>query len=277
MTEPITQAIQDHLSRIEKTEAVTILHACESGSRAWGFESEDSDYDVRFIYISRTPHYLSIERENSVIERPIDNRLDLSGWDLIKALDLFRKSNPPLLEWIQSPIVYRSTSSLVEKLRGLLPQFYSPRACMYHYHHMAKGNLREYLKGEEVWTKKYFYVLRPVLACLWIENGLGVVPTEFHKLLDAVVTDKELRTEIESLLAAKKSGQELGKGPRNEAISSFVERHIRRLNGAVQRKPDASDASALNHLFIDILTEVNGYTIEQGDVSNGRVRASAPI
>ena len=277
MTESINQTIQEHLSRIENTEDVTILHACESGSRAWGFESEDSDYDVRFIYISRTPHYLSIERENSVIERPIDNRLDLSGWDLIKALDLFRKSNPPLLEWIQSPIVYRSTSSLVEKLRGLLPQFYSPRACMYHYHHMAKGNLREYLKGEEVWTKKYFYVLRPVLACLWIENGLGVVPTEFHKLLDAVVTDKELRTEIESLLAAKKSGQELGKGPRNEVISSFVERHIHRLNGAVQRKPYASDASALNHLFIDILTEVNGYTIEQGDVSNGRVRASAPI
>lgn len=263
MKESITQTIQDHLSRIEATENVTVLYACESGSRAWGFESEDSDYDVRFIYLRRTPHYLSMERGSGAIERPIDNEFDLSGWDLIKALELFRKSNPPLLEWIQSPIVYRSTSSLVERLRRLMPQFYSPRACMYHYLHMADGNFREYLKGEEVWTKKYFYVLRPVLACLWIENGLGVVPTEFHKLVDAVVTDRKLKAEIESILAAKKNGQELRKGPRNEIISSFTEHHILRLSGAGQRKADTSDASALNRLFMDILSEVNGNSIEQ--------------
>jgi uncharacterized protein len=272
MGKSIAEAIQDRLSRIEKTEDVTVLYACESGSRAWGFESEDSDYDVRFIYLRQTSDYLAIERGSGVIERPIDNGFDLSGWDLIKALELFRKSNPPLLEWIQSPIVYRSTSSLAERLRNLLPQFYSPRACMYHYLHMADGNFREYLKGEEVWTKKYFYVLRPVLACLWIENGLGVVPTEFHKLVEAVVTDRKLRDAIDALLAAKKSGQELRKGPRNDTISSFTEEHILRLSGAGERKADTSDGSALNRLFLDILREVNGDNIEPGGAANSAKR-----
>lgn len=263
MKTSITKAIQDRLAHIEKTDDITVLYACESGSRAWGFESEDSDYDVRFIYLRKTPHYLAMERGNGVIERPIKNNFDFSGWDLIKTLDLFRKSNPPLLEWLQSPIVYHSSSSLVERLRKLLPQFYSPRACMYHYLHMADGNFREYLKGEEVWTKKYFYVLRPVLACLWIENDLGVVPTEFQKLVDAVVTDVKLQHEINVLLTAKRNGQELRKGPRNEVISSFTEKHILRLNGAGQRKAETSNISVLNRLFLDILTEVNGNNIAQ--------------
>lgn len=166
------QSIQNELSRIEEIENITILYACESGSRAWGFESADSDFDVRFVYLRQTLQYLTVERARDVIEKPLNNDIDLSGWDLTKTLELFRKSNPPLLEWIQSPIVYRSISSLIRKLHMLLSQYYSPKACMYHYLHMAKVNFREYLKGEEVWTKKYFYVLRPVLACLWIEKGL---------------------------------------------------------------------------------------------------------
>jgi len=261
MKTSITQAIQNELSRIEKTEDVTVLYACESGSRAWGFESADSDYDVRFIYLRRTLQYLTLDRGRDFIEKPADNGIDLSGWDLIKALELFRKSNPPLLEWIQSPIIYRSTSSLIERLKALLFQYYSPKACMYHYLHMADGNFREYLKGAEVWTKKYFYVLRPVLACLWIERGIGVVPTEFHKLFEAIVTDKELKNEICELLAAKKAGQELRKGPRNEIISSFTEQQILRLNGLGQRTSTTTDPSALNRLFVDILKEVNGSSI----------------
>jgi hypothetical protein len=135
---------------------------------------------------------------------------------------------------------------------------------------MAEGNFREYLKGEEVWTKKYFYVLRPVLACLWIENGFGAVPTEFQKLVDAVITDTKLQQEIGLLLEAKRNGQELRKGPRNETISSFTKEHILRLSGAGQKKAEASDSSALNRLFLDILTEVNGSSVEQVDAANRR-------
>jgi hypothetical protein len=264
MKKSITRTIIDRLLEIEKNEDVTILYACESGSRAWGFESIDSDYDVRFIYLRRTPQYLAVNRGRDVIERPIDNDIDLSGWDLIKVLELFRKSNPPLFEWIQSPIVYHSRSSLIKRLRHLLPQFYSPRACMYHYLHMADGNFRTYLKGDEVWTKKYFYVLRPVLACIWIERGLGVVPIEFQKLVDAVVTDEQLFNAINSLLAAKKAGQELRKGPRNEIISSFAEKQITRMNGAEQRIAELSDPAALNSLFVNVLIEVNGMSIKPG-------------
>ncbi len=121
---------------------------------------------------------------SDIIERPIDGLLDISGWDLTKALQLLRKSNPPLLEWLQSPIVYRQRSSVVERIRELMPQYYQPAACHYHYLHMAQGNYRDYLQGDTVWLKKYLYVLRPVLACLWIERGYGVVPIEFHKLVE---------------------------------------------------------------------------------------------
>lgn len=208
-----------------------------------------------------TSAYLSIQRDRDVIERPISEGLDASGWDLLKALDLFRKSNPPLLEWLQSPIVYASKSPLADRLRTLLPQYYSPIACMHHYLHMAEGNCREYLSGSEVWTKKYFYVLRPVLACIWIERGLGVVPTEFQKLVDGVVDRDDLRAEIDRLLAAKKSGEELRRGPRNETISSFVEQELSRFNATRQAPAKTRSPAALNRLFVETLVEVNGPAI----------------
>ena len=98
--------ILSHLREIETTENVRIVYACESGSRAWGFPSADSDYDVRFLYVHPLEWYLSVDVKRDVIERPLQGGLDISGWDLKKALQLFRKSNPPLLEWLGSPIVY---------------------------------------------------------------------------------------------------------------------------------------------------------------------------
>lgn len=153
------------LNNVETEECVKILYACESGSRAWGFPSADSDFDVRFLYLHPKDWYLSIdlEQKRDVIERPISDQIDLSGWDLRKALWLFRKSNPPLLEWLGSPIVYWERYSTATQMRQLAETYYSPKACMYHYLHMARGNYREYLKGEHVWIKKYFYVLRPIL------------------------------------------------------------------------------------------------------------------
>jgi uncharacterized protein len=143
----IEQRIQAVLDEIEKEGQVTILYACETGSRGWGFESEDRDYDVRFIYLRRTEWYLSIQKKRDVIERPIDEDLDISGWDLPKALQLLRKSNPPLLERFQSPIVYRDNPSVTSRFRKLMQDYYSPISCMYHYLHMAQGNYRTYLQG----------------------------------------------------------------------------------------------------------------------------------
>jgi len=259
----MTTRIKAELTRIEQAEGVVILYACESGSRAWGFESGDSDYDVRFIYLRPTRWYLTIQNKPDVIERPIDDELDVSGWDVPKALRLLRKSNPPLLEWLQSPIVYTQKSTFVDRLRELMNEYYAPISCMYHYLHMAENNFREYLKGEEVWIKKYFYVLRPVLACIWIERGYGVVPIEFGKLVDRVIVDGALRSEIESLLEAKCNGSELGRGPRNPVISDFLEWELERLQAATQPLAKTRDPAALDRLFLDILKEVNGASIEQ--------------
>ena len=139
----IVKEIAAKLADIQVSEEVVILYACESGSRAWGFPSEDSDYDVRFIYVRPKDWYLSIDLETKrdVIERPISDELDIAGWDLRKALKLFYKSNPPLLEWLGSPIIYLEQFSTAEKLRELAKTFYSAKACMYHYLNMAEKQL----------------------------------------------------------------------------------------------------------------------------------------
>lgn len=240
------------LDHIEEDEQVRIFYACESGSRAWGFASRDSDYDVRFLYLHHPNWYLSVDLEHKrdVIERPIVERLDVNGWDLRKALVLLRKSNPPLLEWLGSPIVYRDQYDIVDVMRKLVPEAYSPVACLHHYLHMAQGNLREYLQGETVWTKKYFYVLRPVLAIRWIERGHGVAPTAFKTLVDRVVEEEALRREIEKLMERKRAGDELDRGPRVPLISDFVEAEIARLEHAHLGKKDVMvPVEKLNDVF----------------------------
>jgi predicted nucleotidyltransferase len=149
----IKQEINSKLLQLEQEEEIHIFYACESGSRAWGFPFSDSDYDVRFLYIHPSNWYLSIDNKRDVLERKINDLIDISGWDIRKALKLLRKSNPPLLEWLNSPIVYRQRPNIVEKIRILMPEFYSPKSRLYHYLHMADGNFREYLKSEIVWVK----------------------------------------------------------------------------------------------------------------------------
>ena len=229
--EAMESEIQHALDGIEREHNVRILYACESGSRGWGFDSADSDWDVRFIYRHPRDWYLSVEEGRDVIELPIDDLLDVNGWDLRKSLRLMKKSNPVLLEWLSSPIVYREDAEVMAAYRSLAADFYQPAACLHHYLHMAKGNFREYLQGETVWLKKYFYVLRPVLACLWIERGLGIVPMAFDELVAGVVNDGELRSCIAKLTELKRSGAEMNSGARIPAIHAFLEREIERLGG----------------------------------------------
>ncbi len=251
----------ESLSEIEKSENVTVLYACESGSRAWGFASADSDYDVRFIYLHPPSWYLSVNLESrrDVIERPIEDLLDISGWDLRKALKLFRKSNPPLLEWLGSPIVYREELMTASRLRKLSESYYSPSASGYHYLHMAKKNYREYLKGDIVWRKKYFYVLRPLLAIKWLEAGYGVVPTEFETLLKKLVPPGGLRDAIAQLINEKAEGGELDRGPRVPEISDFIITELDRLaETKFAKRPKVPPVGPLNELFRLELKEVYG-------------------
>ncbi|MGG2016956.1 nucleotidyltransferase domain-containing protein [Bacillus sp. S10(2024)] len=250
------ETIQFELERIEKENDVKILFAVESGSRAWGFPSKDSDYDVRFVYVHRLEWYLSIEPKRDVIEYPINDALDISGWELRKALQLFSKSNPALLEWISSPIVYAKASDLSERLQEMSNQF-DPKATVYHYLHMASKNYRAFLQGEEVKLKKYFYVLRPILACKWLEEKGILPPVEFEKLRNGLSLDTALLQAIEELLEKKKAGVELDVGPRITLLNEFLEEQITYYEEYVKslEKKSVTDIEKLNVLFQDLLQQ----------------------
>ena len=263
----IQRTIQKQLNQIEADEDVTILYACESGSRAWGFESTDSDYDVRFIYLRKTPWYMYVHTKQKrdkrdVIEVPVDDTLDICGWDLPKALGLLGNSNPPLLEWLQSPIVYRKDGWFMEQISCIINEYYSPVACIYHYLHMGEGNFRKYIMNrDEVRLKKYFYVLRPILGCLWIERGYGVVPMEFDKLIERVDDPDVLKT-IQDLLVRKKAGEELDSGPMIPILTEFLRFEIDRLNrirkSFTEMVESLKTPDTLDQLFVNVLCEING-------------------
>jgi uncharacterized protein len=242
--------IQAMLDTVEREENVRILLAVESGSRAWGFPSADSDYDVRFVYVHRLEWYLTIDPGRDVLERPLIDLIDLAGWDLKKALQLLRKSNPPLLEWLQCPIIYRERTPAAAALRGLLPRWFSPDASFYHYLHMARGNNREFLRGDVVRRKKYLYVLRPLLAMRWLEDGRGAVPIEFAQLLQAGVQNRHVRAAIDGLVEEKRRGFEQDAGPPIPEISDFIDAELARLEGiSIGRRACAPDVEELNGVF----------------------------
>lgn len=259
----MNELILNKLSEIEEQFQIKILYAVESGSRAWGFPSKDSDYDVRFIYIHQPQWYLSIDPQGigtkrDVIEVPINDLLDISGWEITKALRLFRKSNPPLFEWLKSDILYYKKYSFIDELRSLVPVVFYPNASLYHYLNMAKNNYRDYLQGSEVKIKKYFYVLRPILACKWIEVYNTVPPIDFNELVQLMVSNGELKTAIHLLLERKMGGDEMDIEPRIEVINNFIENEIVRLEAYVKtlsvKIEDPTDK--LDQLFRRTLNEV---------------------
>jgi predicted nucleotidyltransferase len=252
----IAQEISRRLANAECEHNVRILYCCESGSRAWGFTSPDSDYDVRFIYVHEEDWYLSfdIERRQDVIEYPIVDEIDCGGWDLRKALHLFTRTNGALLEWLNSPICYIEQGNFAAKLRELATRAVNNVALCYHYSHMARSNAREYLFRDKVKLKKYFYVLRPLLAIRYIEQGKGIPPVEFERLVEAVASPA-IQPGIQHLLAIKRVTPELGLGDQIPEINAFItaetERHGTAFHG--QGRPDINEraevAEELNTLF----------------------------
>lgn len=254
-TEAIPDAVRDDIqTRLAAAEAehdVRVLLAVESGSRAWGFSSPDSDYDARFIYVHRRDWYLAVglEEQRDVIEYPIVDEIDINGWDLRKALRLFWKSNPAFVEWIQSPIIYRQQGTFAEEVRSLLPSIYSCERGIYHYRSMAKTNYRGYLRADQVPLKKYFYVLRPLLAVRWLERFGEAAPIEFDRLLE-MLDDAPLLTEIHALLDRKRQQPEMGLAAPIARINAFVEAELERLEALVPPAWRPSDVvPGLDKLF----------------------------
>jgi len=253
----VRQRVMQALADIEAEHDVTVLYACESGSRGWGFASPDSDYDVRFLYVHRLPWYLAVEPKRDVIELPISDELDVGGWELRKALRLLRRANPVLLEWLDSPVVYREDTALAAGIRELATQWFSPKRGRYHYLAMAHRNFRGYLQGDSVRLKKYLYVLRPLLAAQWIERGLGQPPMRFADLAEHLVTDAALLDEINALLEIKMRAGEAEYSPRWPRIHAFIESELARTVVDADYKKPEGDAAELDAFLMRTVLAVS--------------------
>jgi uncharacterized protein len=196
------EIILESLQRMEDEKDVKILFACESGSRAWGFHSPDSDYDVRFVYVHKRKRYLELENMKEFIEFPKDEILDIVGYDLRKMLKLFRSSNAKIFEWIQSPVLYRQDEAFLNNIKSLAGDYFSPKAGLYHYLGLCRNTFGNYLQGDKIKLKKYFYAIRPLLAARWIVKYNSCPPMEFETLR-LMVDDKKVDQRIELLLKQK--------------------------------------------------------------------------
>ena len=244
--------IRARLALIEKRDGIRVLYACESGSRCWGFASPGSDYDVRFIYVRPMDDYLAVTEPRDVIEEPVDDRWDASGWDLKKALQLMLRGNSSLLEWLTSPLVYAEAPGFRTSLLTLYRATVPVEKLAAGYTAMAMRNFRAYLTGDIVRTKKYLYVLRPLVAAHWIAEKKTFPPLSFDKLVHWVAASRpELAVELLELVARKKAGLKNEAGPRLSEADCYI---TERLSVAPLAVPPASaDLQAVNRFFARIV------------------------
>lgn len=248
------EIIKEKLLEIESKENVQIIAAIESGSRAWGFASPDSDYDVRFIYFHPEEEYLRLEKTRDVIEWQLDDVLDINGWDIKKTLQLLHNSNPTVFEWCASPIVYRSCDWF-EELKEMSKAYFSPKKSLYHYWHMADGNYRNYLHGDVVRIKKYFYVLRPILAAKWVIDKKTPPPMLFSDLVAAEL-DPAIKSEVYRLLEMKKELPEMGMSKKITVLNDYIEATLPMFKAIADDMPENKvDWTNLNEYFRHLVKE----------------------
>lgn len=241
--------INEKLEILESEKKVKILYACESGSRAWGFHSPDSDYDVRFLYIHEKEWYLSIEDKKDFIDLPVNEVFDINGYDIRKALKLFRASNCKIYEWVQSPVIYKSDDSFLQDLKSLVAEYYSPLSGLHHYLGLTRNTLNNDLQGDQIKLKKYFYALRPVLAACWIAEKGECPPMEF-KHLRTLIKSEMIDKKIDNLMHTKLQVPESHLIAPDEALHQFItdkmelcEKHAQTLH------KKESTPNSLNYLF----------------------------
>jgi len=249
--------IVDRLAAVESDFGVRILFAIESGSRAWGFPSPDSDYDVRFVYAHPTDWYLSLTPGRDVIELPIADDLDIGGWDLRKALKLLLRPNPVLLEWLSSPIRYRWDEAACARLIALTAKTAHASACVHHYLRLGEGQWRRHIADRQrVNYKKYFYALRPALAIRWVRlNPRAMPPMNIQAMSDRLDLDEQTVDSISRLLDLKSKTKEVGDGERIPAIDRLIEGEFdwARIRPARKERPDLVEEA--DALFRGLVTE----------------------
>ena len=249
----IERRVQVELNRIETEESVKIIFAVESGSRAWGFPSKDSDYDVRFVYAREPWWYISVYRGRDVIERPITDDLDISGWDLQKAFGLLRKSNPALMEWLNSPILYRELSPHADSFRQLSKQTFLPLASCHHYLSMARKHKSRSDRKKQVRLKHYLYTIRPCLAARWVIEYGTQPPMQFAKLVNTFLPKGDIRNIVDSLIKIKSSATEIDVVDRIPPLDQFIAQELDTLIANLPKKKAAFSRDECNRLFRTML------------------------
>jgi hypothetical protein len=249
------EKIKKYLSDLEKEKGIKILLACETGSRAWGFPSPDSDFDVRVIYKHKKDWYLTLTQEKDTIEYFLENNeIDISGWDLRKSLRLLAKSNPPLLERIQSPIIYKVDELFLTGINAVAQKTYSRIATIHHYLSMAKKAYEEVINSEEYKLKKIFYGLRASVACLWILEREEIPPIEFGKMLIELDLPPNLKTRIDELIEIKSTISETYLHKGENLLIDFMKACIERAeNESHSLPPSKGKTSDLNAFFLKTL------------------------
>ncbi len=249
------QKIITKLNAIEKEYGVKILLAIESGSRAWGFPSNDSDYDVRFIYAHSKDWYLSIDEKRDVIEQPIDNVLDINGWDIRKSLRLMRKSNSPLLEWISSPIQYRVWSPGFECLDELSKRAFLPESSCHHYLSLAKNSIEKSKTSDKAVVKTYMYAIRPVLCCQWIIKHLTQPPMQIDELLGDIVDQADFKKEVIELVEKKKNQSEGFSVDKSKILDDYLSRIVSEVEGTIPKNGKKLETEEFNKSFRFLLEQ----------------------
>jgi|SRR6218665_106071 len=199
------EQIMQVLNEIERLKKIRILYACETGSRAWGFPSPDSDYDIRFIYKHEKDWYLQLGLRKDTIE-VMNGELDITGWDLKKSLILLKKSNTALIERFQSPVQYRSVRGFSNDFSALIEEYYSARAVYFHHYFLAIKFWEEMKDQQQLKLKSYFYLLRSLLSCNWIINDESVSPMHIEGLMK-YISDED-RGMIRELIQLKSGENE---------------------------------------------------------------------
>ena len=240
--------ILEKLSEIEKDKNIKILFACESGSRAWGFESPDSDYDIRFIYKHNTEWYLNLWDKKDTLSFMTEDDLDGSGWDLRKALKLMAKTNASFLGWLFSPIVYRTDESFLEEIKTIATNNFNPVAGFYHYHSMSKG-FEETLDTDQMTLKSFFYAIRTVLCANWIYKNKTIPPVLFTELYSIIHT--KYHSVLDDLILLKSKNIEKSNEPVNTSLIDLV-RKIAAENNSVKNDLESkkSNPDDFNSLFL---------------------------
>jgi predicted nucleotidyltransferase len=254
IAETIRRRVQEELDVVERNREVRIVLAIESGSRAWHFPSQDSDYDVRFVYIHNMDTYLSIEPFREVIERPIDGALDISGWDLRKALRMVVHSNAVLFEWLSSPERYRETE-MAQRIRSLAHESCFLPALIYHYDRMARHAFEEIVASDSISFKTYCYALRPALALLWIRCHQEPPPMDLPTLLSRDIVAREVHETIMDLVERKAVTTEQSRTPRNETLDTFIAGVLMETASRFKLPDRATVVSKANALFASLLRD----------------------